>query len=282
MRIILLLTCILSAFAAHSLMVNFIYWDQFNGTFFRSIYDTSAYGYATHNGYVSVFNIDRKVIESLLPSEFKLAKISSREDVAPLVVLWGEMSDTGAYDGIDLPSGLVYRELQFYIPGVYKADSPNILRTFVPRMFVDAFMPEYLGRRFFYRKIQLDSMPFDLNKGMEAQDWVSLKVLSSGKASPGPDYQDKKWGTTWTFLPNSDIMGEQDSKTPPRCSGFEWQFPKGSTIAPANVTMQIHKPLIDGMDTSIIDQTLTSVATFQVKNWYFMVDYHYNNCEQPN
>src|SRR5262249_22285252 len=156
-------------------------------------YDTATYGYATNNGFISIFNLDRKVIESMLPPEFALAK--SKSHLSPLIVVWGEMSKTGAYfGGINFAYGLVYREMHFFIPGVYERNgNPQKLRTYTARMFVDERDPEILGRRFYYPKILLDKMPWNIQTGMETGDWVSAKVLSWGTPTKALAYKDKKW-----------------------------------------------------------------------------------------
>jgi hypothetical protein len=267
----------LPAFAGQD---EFIYPSQFGGTHVRAKYDTSAYGYAKNNGYVSVFNVDRKAVESLLPPQFGLAKLDVKGSAYPLIVVWGEMSETGAVAaGIDWPYGLVYREMHFFIPGVYqKSKGPHELRTYTPRMFVDESEPEYLGRRFYYKKILLDKIKWDINSGMDTGDWASAKVLSSGKPTPVTGFDDKRWQAALAYLPQTDIMADNSKDPLPRCSGFEWLFDAGSKIAPAEVALTIHKKLVESMSDEIVGKELRSVVSYRVENWRFLVDYYYNNC----
>jgi hypothetical protein len=282
MRFTLLITAILVSlvsFTARSSSDEFIYPQDFAGSHVRAKYDTSAYGYAKNNGYVSIFNLTRKVAESFLPPRFALADIDGNKDVVPLIVVWGRMSDTGAvYAGVNLPYGLSYNEMHFFIPGVYeKSGDPKKLRTYTPRMFVDEAEPEILGRRFFYKKILLEgAMSFNIDTGMQTGDWVTTEVDSSGRPSSALTYQNIQWKAALSFLPYTDIMGEREGE--PRCSGFEWVFNEHSTIAPAEVSLQVHRKLTERMDASLLEKKIRSVASFRVENWHFLVDYYYNDC----
>ena len=259
---------------------DFIRADQFVGQFARGAYDYTAQGIGTQRGYISVFNLNRELVQTLLPSQFALSEINGSQSLYPVIVLWGEMSNSRATFGIPIPYGLTYHEWQFYIPGVYRKGEPNVLRTYVPRMFVDAFSPEYLGRRFFYKKIQLGSMPFDINKGMNLEDWGAMRVVAQENASyPMATYasQSPSWPSILTFLTLTDIMGEQGDVSP-RCSGFAWTYTNSSIIRRSQVAMQINRPLVEGMDPRLIGTTFTSVASYEVSAWDFHVPYFYDAC----
>lgn len=258
---------------------DFIHPDQFDGSFVRAAYDTSAYGYATNNGFISVFNLDRKVIESFLPPQLALAK--SKGGFSPLIVVWGEMSATGGvYGGVDFPYGLVYREMHFFIPGVYERNgNPNHLRTYTPRMFVDERDPEVLGRRFYYPKILLNKIGWNIQTGMETEDWVTTKVLSWDKPAQALYYKDKPWLSVLAFLPKTDIMAYSSEFSKFRCSGFEWLFDDSTWLVPTGVSMNIHRKLVDGMSPEILEKELHSVASFRLENWKFLVDYYYEDCK---
>ena len=280
MRLILLVVSLVLCARGYSAQDGFIYPEDFEGGRTRAAYDTSVYGYATNSGYVSVFNLERKVIESFLPPQFGLGELKGKGSLYPLIVVWGRMTDTGGFNVFKLPFGPDYNEMHFFIPGVYRKNmSKHALRTYTPRMFVDAFAPEFWGRRYYYKKILLDAIGYNINSGMETGDWVTAKVLSVGQSAPAVDYDDHRWSSVLAYLPFMDIMADHEGVLTPRCSGFEWIFNRWSRISPAEVSLKIHRPLTSGMDPSIVEKPLRSVASFRVENWQFIVDYDYTDCK---
>jgi hypothetical protein len=286
MRLLQFFLVVLFVFGGQIILADggkFVFPSQFDGHFVRGSFDFSTDGIGSHKGYVSVFNLKRESVESLLPSQFGLAPINGDDQFHPIIVLWGEMSDCRADNfGITWPSGIVYREAQFYIPGVYRRDGDhNKLRTYVPRIFVDNFLPEYLGRRFFYKKILLDHIPFDFQSGMPIEDRASLGVAGRDETyskMEGYEKKDSQWSAILSYLTQTDILGEHGKDVSPRCSGFKWTYKDTSMIAKASTTLKIHRPLVDSMDPALIDLEIQSVATYEVVDWDFHVAYYYNDC----
>jgi len=277
---------------------DFIYPIDLDGINLRGKFKFNLQGRGTHNGHVSVFNLPRTAVESLLPERYKLANgIDSGKPVDlkyhPVIVVWGEISNSSAsVFGIPLPSGLVYREWQLYIPGVYHEYSPRAIRTYVPRILVDASAPEFIGRRFYYKKILLDDgeMEFDIERGLKLGPFGKMDVKKRARQDDGyrdenPNWKnweemfaDEKWKAILEYVPETDILGVDDPERPGRCSGFVWEPSNKSRIAESKVTMKLTEPLVKGMDSSLLNKEFTSVASYEMRDWYFHVDYYYNDC----
>jgi hypothetical protein len=265
---------------------NFIYPEMIEGQPSHHEYDFSSWGRGTHNGYISVFNLERRAVESLLPDWLGLASnTSSQKDFHPVIIVWGEISEaTASYEGIDWPSSIKYREWQLYVPGVYrKSVGKESLFTFVPRIFVDNSLAKNIGERFYYRKILAD---MHLNMGRhlvvgDDNDWLLMQVKSDETPFEnwkGYALKDDKWRAIFSLLPDSDIMGSGEPSNDVRCSGFAFRPTSTSRLRPVKTSMDIFLPLLKGMDPTLLNRSFESVASYEVRDWHFYVDYYFNFC----
>lgn len=113
---------------------------------------------STYNGFLTITNLSRTLVEAVLPTDFKLAKNKSfwLKTKHPVLLLFGDQTDGAFFSGQNvLPTPPLYRahysEIILAIPYVQRTGQPG-WHTYITRMYLDNETAVVGGETYGYAK----------------------------------------------------------------------------------------------------------------------------------
>lgn len=220
---------------------------------------------STYNGFLTLTNLDRSMVEALLPSGFVLAanKSFSLQTKHPVLMLWGDQTDGATFLGsVVTPAPALdrghYSEVIFAIPYVQRSGQSG-WHTYIVRMYLDNAQAVAGGALYGY------------NKQMGCLDWRGsiVKAWQAPVVCPNPNpflprsllRGDFRYSGTWYDGPNaysqianlSDMVGMVNTRILGRsdlgqsiCSFFEWNLDE-ARVAEATTTYRFEAPFRSDM-----------------------------------
>jgi hypothetical protein len=236
--------------------------QDFTGTYTPACGTATTGGEATYHGNIVFTNLDRALVEAVLPPELKLASNSVAPALHPVAYLYGRPTNTH-WIIADTPIlvGPNYQELMLLVPFV-QASAGTRWHTYVVRMYLDDWNAIGIGNLFFaYAKEWGTSQ----ESGTEVTETVAgsrhfhADIQPTGPWLPNaaadaaiPNYQAIK-----TIL-GMPIVGRRSNGTLV-CSYFEMRY-DSVTVAPVQSRHEFLQPFTPGMGGWIQLGTLSSVA----------------------
>lgn len=215
---------------------------------------------STYNGFLIVVNLDRSMVEALLPPGFVLAVNKSfwLKTKHPVLLLWGDQTDGASFSGVTVTPAppldrAHYSEVILGIPFVQASGRPG-WHTYIVRMYLDDAQAVAGGNLYGYAK-QIGCLDW---RGAIIRAWQTPVVC------PGPNpvstkrllKGDFRYHGSWydgpdadTHIPNlSDMIGMVTTRILGRsefgtsiCSFFEWNL-DDAQVAKAKTTHTFEAP----------------------------------------
>ena len=122
---------------------------DFTGSYAPRTHDAVAGGRATYRGTIVFTNLDRTLVESVLPPELKLAQNSASPGLHPVIFLYGHPENSSWFiASTPIIPGPNYQELMLLVPFVLEKTGTR-WHTFVVRMYLDDATAIWIGNTFF-------------------------------------------------------------------------------------------------------------------------------------
>ncbi len=210
--------------------------QDFSGTYTPKCGTATAGGEATYHGNLVFTNLDRPLVQAVLPPELKLAPNSAAPGLHPVIYLYGRPTDT-KWIVADTPIliGPNYQELMLLVPFVQESTG-SMWHNYVVRMYLDDANAIWIGNLFF----------------AYAKEWGTM-----------PNYQAIQ---TILAMP---IVGRRSSGQLV-CSYFELNY-ANATVAPVQSSHEFLEPFVPGMSGWVGLGTVSSVVNGAVAvrdlNW---------------
>lgn len=213
---------------------------------------------STYNGFLTITNLSRTLVEAVLPPDFKLAKNKSfwQKTKHPVLLLFGDQTDGVMFSpGGEMPAPALnrghYSEAILAIPYVQRVGQPGWL-TYIVRMYLDDALAVAGGSTFGYAKQhgcldwegtrvniwqQLATCPLPFPFHLLTRDLLSGDFDFSGSWYDGP--------AALSQIPNlpnmvgmvtAKVLGMSSNGTP-ICSFFEWDL-SDARVAKASTTLR--------------------------------------------
>jgi len=231
---------------------------QFDGSYDPRASDAQEGGQSTYNGSIAVTLLDRFLVQSALPGDFRLAERNDGGTTHPVIHLVGHQRDLMLLKGgVPHPAGAPdYQEMILLIPFVNRG-SGSKWHTFALRMFLDQAPEVAIGNiTFAYAKVLGQLAEIGLPDDLTTRITVLLRVFEGNLRRTGP------WRTLdnarMTLPPWKDlqeifkmpVVGADvalDVVVRTVCSYWEWDY-TNAEVAPATSRHQFLQTLRDGMD----------------------------------
>lgn len=129
--------------------------DDFEGDWVPAPSTPVVWGASTiFNGKIFVTNVDRRLVENILPVNWTLAEpVESSEPCHPVLILYGDQTDTSAIiGGIDIDIGGdddAYQEMMLLVPFAQRDFLGPLWHTAVIRMYLDDQVATDLGNKYY-------------------------------------------------------------------------------------------------------------------------------------
>ena len=232
---------------------------QFDGSYDPRASDAQEGGQSTYNGSIAVILLDRFLVQSALPADFRLAERTDSGNTHPVIHLVGHQLELMLLKGgVPQPSGApAYQEMILLIPFVNRG-SGSKWHTFALRMYLDQVAEVAIGNiTFAYAKVLGQLAEIGLPDDLTTRITVLLRVFEGNLRRTGP------WRTLdnarMTLPPWKDL--QEIFKMPvvgadvtlgavvrTVCSYWEWDY-TNAEVAPATSRHQFLQSLRDGMDS---------------------------------
>jgi len=247
--------------------------QDFSGTYTPKCGTATAGGEATYHGNLVFTNLDRPLVQAVLPPELKLAPNSAAPGLHPVIYLYGRPTDT-KWIVADTPIliGPNYQELMLLVPFVQESTG-SMWHNYVVRMYLDDANAIWIGNLFFaYAKEWGTSQ----ESGTEVTEFAAgsakfhANIQPTGPWEPSaqaeatmPNYQAIQ---TILAMP---IVGRRSSGQLV-CSYFELNY-ANATVAPVQSSHEFLEPFVPGMSGWVGLGTVSSVVNGAVAvrdlNW---------------
>ena len=218
-------------------------------------HDAIAGGRATYRGAIVFTNLDRTVVQSVLPPELKLAPNSASPSLHPVILLYGHPENSSWFiAGTPIIVGPSYQELVLLVPFVL-ATNGTLWHTFVVRMYLDDPTAIWIGNTFFgYAKEPGTAQESGGELGgidVTVRDSSGTAKFHAATEPTGPARPDAQATAT---VPNYEaiktilampIVGKHQTLGFV-CSYFELDF-KTATVAPLKSTHEFLTPFVPAM-----------------------------------
>jgi len=250
---------------------------QFDGSYDPRASDAQEGGQSTYNGSIAVILLDRFLVQSALPADFRLAERTDSGNTHPVIHLVGHQLELMLLKGgVPQPSGApAYQEMILLIPFVNRG-SGSKWHTFALRMYLDQVAEVAIGNiTFAYAKVLGQLAEIGLPDDLTTRITVLLRVFEGNLRRTGP------WRTLdnarMTLPPWKDL--QEIFKMPvvgadvtlgavvrTVCSYWEWDY-TNAEVAPATSRHQFLQSLRDGMDGWVQSGPLSSdpKGTFAIR-----------------
>jgi hypothetical protein len=250
---------------------------NFVGTYVPKSTPATTGGDATYQGNIVFTNLDRTLVQAILPPEFTLAQNSAAPALHPVIYLYGHPTNTSWIVG-DTPIviGPNYQELMLLIPFVQKSPGTR-WHTYVVRMYLDDWNAIGIGNVFFaYAKRWGTSTESVTTTGIEVTEFAEgqtkfhamLQTTGSWQSDAHAEAAIPNYAAIKTIL-TMPVVGRHSSGQLV-CSYFELTY-TNATVAPAQSTHEFRAPFVDGMSGWVALGSLLSVANGAVMvrnvNW---------------
>jgi hypothetical protein len=240
---------------------------DFTGSYTPRSHDAVAGGRATYRGTIVFTNLNRSLVESVLPPELKLAQNSASPNLHPVIFLNGHPENSSWFiASTPIMPGPSYDELMLLVPFVV-ATSGTRWHTLVVRMYLDDETAIWIGNTFFgYAKEPGTSQESGSElTGIEVtqRDAGGTAKFHAVTAATGPAHPDAQAATT---IPNygaikailaMPIVGKH-AVLGLVCSYFELNF-TNAMVAPVRSAHEFLSPFVPPMAGWLSLGTLSSV-----------------------
>ena len=236
--------------------------QNFSGTYSPRCGNATVGGYANYQGNIVFTNLDRNVVQTIVPAGLKLASNTVGSTQHPVLFMYGHQQDTSWFVGGTLiPGGAPYQELMLLVPFVQETSGTR-WHTHVVRMYLDNWTAIWIGDTFFaYAK----------EWGTSVESGTAVSEFSGGaqkfQANIVPNGAALTNAQAEATLPNyaaiksildMPVVGRRADGTLV-CSYFELDF-TSAMITPVRSTHQFLDPFVPTMSSWLGLGTLTNVV----------------------
>jgi hypothetical protein len=222
---------------------------DFAGSFVPKPTPATTGGDASYDGNIVFTNLDRALVEAILPPELKLASNSTAPLLHPVVYLYGHPHNTSwIVAGTPILVGPHYQELMLLIPFVQSGGS--LWHTYVVRMYLDDLNAIWIGNTFFaYGKEwgtsqESGTMVTEFDQGGRAKFRTDLQITGPWQTSAQAATSLPNYSAIQTIL-KIPVVGRRSSGELV-CSYFELND-AAATVAALQSTHQFLDPFVPGM-----------------------------------
>jgi hypothetical protein len=218
-------------------------------------------GRATYRGNIVFTNLDRALVNAILPSgsELKLAQNRIARGLHPVLYLYGHPEQTSwIIDDEPYLNGASYQELILLVPFVQKG-SGTLWHSFVARMYLDNGVAIWIGNEYYayakefgtLRESNLDVRTSEVT-GYDSDDIVKFRAQSKRTGGWRSSDQAKtdlpNFAAIQTILAMPVVGWRPSSSSPGRlvCSYFELSY-TNARVAPVESTHEFLDPFVPGM-----------------------------------
>ena len=226
--------------------------NDFAGSYKPRPYDAVIGGQASYQGTVIFANLDRSLLQPVLPPGFRLANNVRGMSVHPVMLLYGHQLNTSwLILGQPIPIGNDYNELTLLIPFV-QSNSGSRWHNFAVRMYLNDVWAIWLGNQFFAYAKEEGSFT-ELASQIKA--YVSsilyleatIQTIGSWQSSAQAQTSLPNYAAMQTIL-EMPVLGRRELGDPtPVCSYFEWHYDQ-ALVASAQSSHRFAQPLRAGME----------------------------------
>ena len=248
---------------------------DFAGTYVPKATPATIGGNATYNGNIVFTNLDRTLVEAVLPADLKLAQNSVSPALHPVMYLYGRPSNTSwIVAGTPILIGPNYQELMLVIPFVQERNGTH-WHNYVVRMYLDDWNAIVIGNVFFgYAKLWGTSQESGADVTEFDQGGTSkfhATILATGPWQPERASRNVAAELRRDTVDSRDAHRRLELVTGQLvCSYFELDY-TNATVAPVQSTHEFVSPFVPGMAGWVALGTLSSVANGAVAvrnvNW---------------
>jgi hypothetical protein len=248
---------------------------DFTGTYTPRCGNATTGGNAAYHGSIVFTNLDRTIVQSIVPQELTLAANTVASTQHPVIVMYGRPHNSSwMVAGTQIIPGPNYQELMLLVPFVQRPTSTK-WHTHVVRMYLDDWDAIWIGNVFFaYGK----EWGISVETGTEVSEFAMATQKFHANVTPnGPGRTNAQAEAT---LPNYSaiktildmpIVGRRQDGTLV-CSYFELDF-TGATITPVSSAHEFLDPFVPLMvGWPVLGSTLTSVPDGAIAvenvNWW--------------
>jgi hypothetical protein len=231
---------------------------HFVGSYDARTADAQDGGQSTYNGSIAVTLLDRGLVESVLPGDFRLARRTDGENTHPVIHLVGHQRELMILqDGVPQPTGIDdYQEMTLLVPFVVRASGAK-WHSFVVRMYLDNVGAVAGGNAVYAYAKLLAELPESGPPG----DLTTQVMLLRAPLFEGNVKLTGAWHSSgnaratlagWSDLQEifkMPLVGADvvlGSVVRAVCSYWEWDY-SNAEVAPATSRHQFLEPLRDGM-----------------------------------
>jgi hypothetical protein len=230
--------------------------DDFDATWQAKAAPAKSYGQSTYDGTIAFANVDRNVVQSVLPNGLALATSKANLPCHAVLILFGHQADLRVVPeefGEILSAGrgppMPYTEMMVLVPFVQKAGSGN-MHTFVVRMFLNNQTAQFIGNIFYgYAKEPAtfaDTSPdFAAIEPSETMPSFTATVLNAGTWTPFNSSTIPNLAQIVKILA-MPLVGIRPFMIPPeQCSYFEFNYDMAN-VRPVDVDSEYRMPFANG------------------------------------
>jgi hypothetical protein len=235
--------------------------QDFSGTYTPRSYNATTGGEATYHGNIVFANLDRNLVQAVLPQGLRLAQNSATPGSHPLIYLYGHPTKTQwIINNTPIVIGPDYQELMLLVPFV-QADTGIMWHNFVVRMYLDDWNAIWIGNFYFaYAKEWGTSQ----ESGTEVSEFVAgsryfhADIQTTGPWEPSTQAEGTipNYKAIQTIL-GMPIVGRSQSGSLV-CSHFELNY-DNAMVAPVQSTHEFLQPFKPGMEGWVALGPLSSV-----------------------
>jgi hypothetical protein len=248
--------------------------SDFVGTFIPKPTPATTGGNATYDGNIVFTNLDRTLVEAILPLELKLAQNSIAPTLHPVIYLYGHPTNTSwIVAGTPIIVGPNYQELMLLVPFVQEQTGGR-WHNYVIRMYLDDLNAIWIGNVFFaYAKEwgtsqESGTQVNEFDQAGTAKFQANIQLAGAWQSNAQAEVSVPNYPAIKTIL-TMPVVGRRSSGELV-CSYFELNY-AGATVAPAQSTHKFLDPFVAGMSGWVAIGSLSSVANGAVAvrgvNW---------------
>ena len=166
---------------------------DFVGTWQRVKTPAPSGGMSTFNGRISFVNIDRTIVDDVLPSTWELAKPTTTQSCHPVLVIFGHQTDLQVFGSILTPFVPVdeadpdreYSEMMLLVPFVQRPALGDKMHTFVKRMFLNDMQAMTIGNQYYSYAKELGDFAESPVSMFVSESMVTAVAFSATASNPG-------------------------------------------------------------------------------------------------